>query len=328
VRILLLSDTHGKLAVINSLAAETRADAVIHAGDFGFYDDESHQRISDRELRLHINHSGLDAATRDELLALPREQRNEASRRLCPLSELPLFIEGQQRFEVPVYAVWGNHEDKEVVEKFFRMELQLPNLFVLSHRKAHEVGPALVYGVGGNLLPGPKMLQGSIAGGSGRIWGTLSQYVELVATVDGHVGHAGPRIFVTHVSPGKEPFIELLAARTRADYTVSGHMGAPCPMTWNQFAVRSAGEAGARLQQALLETRKSCVDANGSDPERVEQAFLFIGQIPEETTRLGRGARVPRWYCGMTHVNLPDADVGYAVLDLTHEGARMSTFSR
>ncbi len=35
MRLLLLSDTHGMLGIINDLAAHVRADAVIHAGDFG-----------------------------------------------------------------------------------------------------------------------------------------------------------------------------------------------------------------------------------------------------------------------------------------------------
>ena len=36
MRLLLISDTHGKLKIINDLAAQVNADAVIHAGDFGF----------------------------------------------------------------------------------------------------------------------------------------------------------------------------------------------------------------------------------------------------------------------------------------------------
>ena len=35
MRFLLLSDTHGRLGIINEIAAEVEADAVIHAGDFG-----------------------------------------------------------------------------------------------------------------------------------------------------------------------------------------------------------------------------------------------------------------------------------------------------
>ena len=52
VRILLISDTHGSLGVINELVSRTQADAVIHAGDFGFYDDGGFEHLSERELRL------------------------------------------------------------------------------------------------------------------------------------------------------------------------------------------------------------------------------------------------------------------------------------
>ena len=51
MRFLLISDTHGKLGIINELVAETQTDAVIHAGDFGFYDDDSYERLSEEELR-------------------------------------------------------------------------------------------------------------------------------------------------------------------------------------------------------------------------------------------------------------------------------------
>jgi hypothetical protein len=54
MRLLLISDTHGKLDIINELSAQTQADAVIHAGDFGFYDDESFERLSDRELKNYF----------------------------------------------------------------------------------------------------------------------------------------------------------------------------------------------------------------------------------------------------------------------------------
>ena len=57
VKILLISDTHGHLNLINERALETKADMVIHAGDFGFYDQDSVNRLSGRELFLLIRHS-------------------------------------------------------------------------------------------------------------------------------------------------------------------------------------------------------------------------------------------------------------------------------
>jgi predicted phosphodiesterase len=59
MRFLLISDTPGKLGIINELARHVRADAVVHAGDFEFFDQGSVERLSDRELKLHAAHSDL-----------------------------------------------------------------------------------------------------------------------------------------------------------------------------------------------------------------------------------------------------------------------------
>ena len=325
MRFLLLSDTHGKLGIINELAAGVRADAVIHAGDFGFYDDESYERLSNRELRLQIKHSDLDSTDKQRILTLPHEERIAAARKECPLSELPLYIEGRRRFAVPVYAVWGNHEDKHVVEGFFRGELEVENLHVLTGRNVFHVGPALVFGVGGNFLAGSKFLQRPIAGGAGKIWSTLRQCSDLIENIEGQADQPGIRIFVSHVSPGKEPFVELVAARTRADFTVSGHMGAPTCMVWNHFAISSLEEAERGLQVGLEEVRNACLRASPTEAKWAEEAFALIGRLPEDTVHIGRGTRAPRWYRGMTHINLPDAHVGFAVTDLTKAGAAVRT---
>ena len=325
MRFLLISDTHGKLGIINRLVADVQADAVIHAGDFGFYDEGSYERLSERELRLQIVHSDLSSTDKERILALPCEERMAAARKDCPLSELPLYIDQGKHFDVPVYAVWGNHEDKHVVERFFRGELEVENLHVLTGRNAYQVGPALVYGVGGNLLGGSKFLQQPIAGGAGKIWSTLSQYAELIKAVDEQTDQQRFRIFVTHVSPGKEPFIEFLAARTRANFTVSGHMGPPICMVWNPFAISSVDEATRRLRNGLGEMRKTCLGRSPTKAKWAEDAFALIGQLPEDTVHVGRGTKVPRWYRGMTHINLPDAHVGYAVLDIDGASTAIQT---
>jgi len=326
MRFLLISDTHGKLGIIDELAAHTQADAVIHAGDFGFYDDGSYERLSDRELRLQIVHSDLAHTDRERILALPQNERIEAMRKDCPLSELPLYIDGGRSFNVPVYAVWGNHEDKDVVDRLFRGDIRVENLHTLHHQRAYKVGQALVYGLGGNFLAGSKLMQCPIAGGGGKVWNTLSQYSDLIRTVEEETDRSGPRICVSHVSPGKEPFMELIGARTRADFTVSGHMGAPTCMVWNPFTVSSVEGATQRLHNGLEDVKKACLDAARSDVTRAEQAFTLIGRLLEETIDIGRGVKVPRWYRGMTHINLPDAHVGYAVMDVDERGVRLQTF--
>ena len=107
MRLLLVSDTHGRLGIINDLVRQAQAEAVIHAGDFGFHDDESYARLSDRELRLLVVHSDLPKDEKERLLGLPRESRIEAAREHRLVGEFQSYIEGSQSFQVPVYAVWG-----------------------------------------------------------------------------------------------------------------------------------------------------------------------------------------------------------------------------
>ncbi len=261
MRFLLLSDTHGKLGLINALAAQVRADAVVHAGDFGFYDEGSYQRLSERELGLQITHSGLPGDEKDRLIQLPWSERIAAARAARLLGEFQSYIDGAASFGVPVYAVWGNHEDRKVVERVVRGDVKVANLHVLDGRQTFKVGSVLIYGLGGNLLPGAKMMQSPIAGGGGKIWTTLWQYADLVRAVDHEVAWPGLRLLVTHVSPGKEPFVELLGARTRADFTVSGHLGPPSCMVWNPFAVAGVDEAVGRLERGLESVKRVCLGA-------------------------------------------------------------------
>lgn len=131
MRFLLLSDTHGNLGIINALAAKVRADAVIHAGDFGFYDDGSYERLSEREIGLQITHSGLPRDEKARMLALARAERIIAVRTAKLLGEFQSFLDGAVSFDVPVYAVWGNHEDRNVVERVVRGDIKVDNLHVL-----------------------------------------------------------------------------------------------------------------------------------------------------------------------------------------------------
>lgn len=324
MRFLLLSDTHGKLGIINSLAARVHADAVIHAGDFGFYDDESYERLSDRELGLQIMHSGLPQGEKTRLIRLTRAERVRAVRAARLLGEFQSFVDGTASFSIPTYAVWGNHEDRAVVEQVVRGQTKVANLHILDGKQTFKVGSVLLYGLGGNLLPGTKMMQSPLAGGGGRIWTTLRQCADLLGAIDQEGEWPGLRLFVSHVSPGKEPFIELLGARTRADLTVSGHMGPPACMVWNPFAIADVEEAKGRLQRGLEAVKQACLAAS-QDALQTEEAFALIGRVSDEAVRMGRGQMAPRWYRAMTHVNLPDAHVGYAVMEVENGRHKIRT---
>lgn len=151
-KILLISDTHGNLDQINKLVEEAKADFVIHAGDFGFYDEESIGRLSARELRLLITHSPF----RREYAVHKQTERKILAEIVLKhrlLGDFPDFLAGKKRFSVPVYTVWGNHEDAQVIRSL-REGLSIPNLLLLDENHTYEFRNAdtfefSLYGLGG-----------------------------------------------------------------------------------------------------------------------------------------------------------------------------------
>ena len=65
MRLLPISNTHGKLGIMSELTDHVRVDAVVHAGDFGSYDAGSHGRLSDCALRLQVMHSDLSRSDKE-----------------------------------------------------------------------------------------------------------------------------------------------------------------------------------------------------------------------------------------------------------------------
>src|SRR3990167_1625968 len=115
-RILLLSDTHGNINIINTLIEKMRAEMVIHAGDFGFYNESSYKHISTRELLLLVSHSHywknykVDKKTdRDALIEIVKKHNL--------LGDFKDYQDNTKHFSVPVYAVYGNHEDVCVIRE-------------------------------------------------------------------------------------------------------------------------------------------------------------------------------------------------------------------
>ncbi|GMR24117.1 MAG: hypothetical protein BMS9Abin37_2618 [Acidobacteriota bacterium] len=67
------------------------------------------------------------------------------------------------------------------------------------------------------------------------------------------------------------------------------------------------------------------MDAGGSEMSWANESLDFIGQLPEDTGQMGRGVKAPRWYRSMTHVNLPEANLGYAILDVVSKAASIQS---
>lgn len=345
MRILLLSDTHGKLGRIHDLVEMTRASAVIHAGDFGFYDLQSVTRISVREVALQILHSDLPRAEINAAKKLsPGELRAFAAARLR-LSDFPEYLSGSAAFRVPVYAVWGNHEDHHVVEALRQGDISVRNLHLLDERAIHPLGPLRLFGLGGNIVQGPKLFDVPLAGGGGKIWATLAQMAQLVALASSRTDDE-IRILVTHVSPGREPLVWWLAAHVGADYSISGHMGMPYCVVWNEFSVREHETSVVdftnrreRIEQAW-DVAKSTMPA-GEHRDLVEQGMALLRRYPVVGSPEKGQRGIPTMVAGRAKgearaisfrdtfaINLPDADKGHAVLIVEHGRVCLETYAQ
>ncbi|WP_224367014.1 metallophosphoesterase family protein [Hyalangium versicolor] len=302
MRLLLISDTHGHLDIIERLAKESRADAVLHAGDFGFYDQESVDRIESRELFLRVVHSKLPAETKQKAKKLKGDALRAFIRTELPLSDLGGWLHAGRGFSLPTFAVWGNHEDGAVVAELLAGRRHIPNLTLLG---TAECRPFRFFGLGGNLLPELLGEDAPLDGGRGKIRATAREISALLDSakprVEGEI-----RVLVTHVSPGKVPLVGLLAQALDVDLTVSGHMGSPYGCVWDDFAVREPAEAEARLAAAVAAL-----------PEELR------ARLPAPPS----GEGPARWYRGTFHVNLPDAPDGHAVVELKDGHLRLETVS-
>ncbi|SAM86362.1 uncharacterized protein UBRO_08823 [Ustilago bromivora] len=275
-RIACIADVRGNLSLFNQVAAETGAQAIIHTGDFGFYDNASLERVSDRTLRHLVQYSTLiDPNLRAQLLAAdsPRGpaaaaaaaageksssaagMRQQIAQQHFPLSQFPLsqfsdLLRGKIKLQVPVFTVWGACEDVAILERFRTGEYEVQNLFVLDEAttKAIEVGGIRLrlFGLGGAVVLHKLFDNGegaaTIAGGQGTMWTTALQIGELVDTAQKTFDPSETRLLVTHASPGREGLLAQLALALKADLTVSAGLHFRYGVSYNEFSVQHDAE--------------------------------------------------------------------------------------
>lgn len=316
-RILLISDTHGKLNSVNELALRSKADFVIHAGDVGFYDEKSISRLSPRELRLLISHSPIwrqyevDKQTDRKTLEKIVEKHKL-------LGCFPDYLLGDKSFAVPVYSVWGNHEDCRVIENI-RKNNSVKNLYLLDadhfyEFKANGELDFALFGLGGNFLASKKLFDKPIGGRCGKIWATLHEFGALYKKVK---HKSKPSIFVSHVSPGKEPLLTRLMIHFMPNIWISGHMGAPYTCVWNQFTIRELNEAMDHYEMEIDFIERYIQEGHAT--EEIIIAYELIKRpIP----------RKDFWFKRLWNINLPDVKDGYAVLIFDDGRFSLETFSQ
>ncbi|KDQ65116.1 hypothetical protein JAAARDRAFT_28777 [Jaapia argillacea MUCL 33604] len=337
-RLLCIADIRGRLSALNDLAREVNAVAIIHTGDFGFFEASSLERINDRTLRHLTMYSPLiPAAQRNHLLSNehpPAHIRQTVN--VSMLSEFPLLLSGQIKLQVPVYTVWGACEDVSVIEKFRAGTYTVDNLNILDEATTRclDIGGVKLrlLGLGGALVPHKMFDNGdgsaTIAGGQGTMWTTALQIGELVDTAQRVFDPSETRVVVSHASPGREGIINQLALVLKADLTLSAGLHFRYASSYNEFSVQGDFEGfrhkmlvGKEGFDKVWESVKTQVDAVIDENQRVllDKFLSVVERIPPSQTNPGPGAALsgeePAWK-NCWNWNLCDAAYGSLVLDI------------
>ncbi|KAJ7935396.1 Ser/Thr protein phosphatase [Mycena leptocephala] len=328
-RVLCIADIRGRLSALNDLAREANAHAIIHTGDFGFFEANSLDRINDRTLRHLTMYSPLiSSSQRTHLLAPdnpPAVIRSTVN--ISLLSEFPLLLSGTLKLKVPVYTVWGACEDVLVIEKFRSGSYAIENLHLLDEATTRclDLGGVKLrlLGLGGALVPHKMFDNGdgnaTIAGGQGTMWTTALQIGELVDTAQRVFDPTETRLLVTHASPGREGIMAQLALVVKADLTVSAGLHFRYATSYNEFSVQGDFDgfrqkllAGKEGFDKVWESVKTQVDAVIDEHQRVllDKALSVVERLPTVAT-----GEDPAWK-NCWNWNLCDAAYGSLILDV------------
>ncbi|KAF2713474.1 hypothetical protein K504DRAFT_369633 [Pleomassaria siparia CBS 279.74] len=358
-RVLCIADVRGNLQSLNQLAADARANYIIHTGDFGFYDDRSLDRIAEKTLKHVAQYSPLlsDSVKRSIASAPPQPPIKERfAREHLPLSELPLFLNRTYTLNVPVYTVWGACEDVQVLEKLRSGEYKIDNLHIIdeAHARLLDVGGVKLrlLGLGGAVVMHKLFDNGegrtTIAGGQGTMWTTLLQMGELVDTANRVYDPTETRIFVTHASPAREGLLNQLSVTLKADFSISAGLHFRYGSSYNEFSVnptldhyRGKLAASKASFNDVWDTVKSEVEPAVADSESQQRLLALAIEIVDKMPSVANGGNpfggpVPGGaqhgvidesaFKNMWNFNLADAAYGWLVLDV--DNGRIGTEMR
>lgn len=221
MKILLISDTHGKLDVINELAAAAGADCCLHMGDLCLYTAESVRRFSADMLYKQLRHN--PQLPPEQLAALDRNDA-ETMRQLAleyrTYGTFEDYLSGKKRFDIPVYAVPGNNDDAEIIACLEKHPIS--NLTFLDEAKQLEWEGFLICGTGGDIAGhAPDFGFGCVS--------TEAQVAKLEARLTGP-GSAEQaefknlkKILLTHVPPYENERLMRALERIKPVLCLCGH---------------------------------------------------------------------------------------------------------
>jgi hypothetical protein len=291
-RILFVADIRGYLSYFNILAEKYKPDLIIHTGNFGFLDNESVSRIHESYLRhivefspllpkdIILKISQLSKVSGDSVHHLSNDNLNLKTLLINQnISELPKFLNGELKLNIPVYTIYGMCEDSYVINKFRFNYYKIPNLYIIDDCSLHLIKfknnsqSILLSGIGGSLSYHKLFHQGTthnfnellllsnnnnnnnnnnniipISGDPGNIWITILQLGKFIQSIlkfseeNQNDFNKSIKFFITHQSPTREPLLEHLSIFFKMDYTISNSLHFKYISSYNALTVNPSFE--------------------------------------------------------------------------------------
>ena len=350
------------------MAEEAGASYVIHTGDFGFYDQSSIDRMTEKTLRYVVQYSplitsemrqaGRSGSGQGPLSHLPSNPiqtlRNAIKKSSIPLiSQYDAYKAGERKFNVPVYTVWGACEDIRIIEDLRVNPTIVPNLRVIDEHSSSLLSLGglniRLLGLGGALVM-HKLFdngegRGTIAGGGGTMWCTALQMGELLETGMSCWDRSEVRFFVSNSSVGREGLLAQLALALRADFTISAGLHFRYSSSYNDFSVfpnlshfRAKLAASKRAFEDVWMTVKSEVESliSTNMQKRLLRNILdVVGMMPsdsrmEDVSEPNNSApeRDELSFRNLWHFNVADASYGSIVFNIKDGQVSVQTNSQ
>lgn len=262
LRLVAVSDLQGNWDAIAAIAKQRKVDAVVHTGNFGFWNAGTIERATDVNYLKQIV-AFLEVLPRqtvrdlNDLLTISNQngqnlwEFRDKLQEVGPLSHLDEYIGAVKTFPCAVYTIVGPLDDPVIVEQFLDGKIAVPNLHIIDHNHAFTLALGThklrLYGLGGNLKVHLLFDHGAVdrmAGKVGDLWISMAQIAELYLNVRESTDTIN--VFVSHSPVVKTPLLEHLAIVTGADFTISQGLHFRYPVSGNgmSFVDSMGGLAG------------------------------------------------------------------------------------
>ncbi|KAJ3290680.1 hypothetical protein HK104_006594 [Borealophlyctis nickersoniae] len=293
-------------------------------------DLESVNDISDQSLRKLVQRSNLiSEQEKAHLLHLDDASLRREVAGGARLSQLEEYLDGVRIFSVPVYVIYGQHEDVRVIEKFVNGTYRIPNLHLIHETQSGRIpidehGTMLrIFGVGGAIIEDKLFDHGEArrpqAGGDGKAWATMLQIGHMIRDADGDGERSDKeiRMFVTSGSPVHKVAAAQIALRIQADILIGIGTSPWCPLIYNHKLLQTGDTFSARCMESerlffkLFSKVRQDLEAHASDTQKrlLQLAASAWSCVP----------RSEDGYANLLFFTLPDVSSGQVRLDFRDE---------